>query len=127
MWSVKSLSMSLIHEVIVMMDILHDSGVVGLFTSFEQFVQVSMQVLGSCPLPVAPGVEDEGVVVVEEGNGRQQQEDGQQGGHQGQSAQGHDTPDDDEQGPQGEVHTQAGGVAEGLVLESAYDIVRQCP
>ena len=41
MWSVKSLSMSLIHEVIVVMDILHDSGVVGLFTSFEQFVQVS--------------------------------------------------------------------------------------
>jgi len=36
-----------------------------------------MQVLGPCPLPVAPGVEGEGVVVVEEGYGRQQQEDSQ--------------------------------------------------
>lgn len=89
----------------------------------EQLLEAGMQVLGPCPLPVAPGVEGEGVVVVEEGYGRQQQEDGKQGGHQRQGAQGHDAPDDDEQGPQGEVHTQAGGVAEGLVLELAHDAV----
>ena len=57
-----------------------------LLATAEQLLETGVQVLVAGPLPVAPGVQGEGVVVVEEGYGRDEQQDSQQGGHEGQRA-----------------------------------------
>ena len=80
-----------------------------------------------CPLPIRQGVEHEGVVVVEEGYSRDEQHDGKQGWYGVQRAEFYDAPNDDEQWAEREVYTEAGCIAECLILEFTYDNVRYEP
>ena len=47
----------------------------------QEFLESCVQVLVAGPLPVAPGMQCKGVVVIEEGYSRDEQRDGKQGGY----------------------------------------------
>ena len=129
---VKKKLLSLQRDVVPVEELLKKLGyysmdVVLLLATLQYRLQRSMEVLIQRPLPVGTCVKHEGVVVVEEAHGGEEQHDAYECQCLGQSAQEHDAPDDDQQATQREVHAQAGRIAEGLVLEPTHNLVRHHP